>query len=70
MRKVFQLNDSDYASIGLIVTNLSEKTITKDWKDFYPESADVGADTFAKYLNKKYPHSDTQRFFVDAEINL
>lgn len=68
--KVFQLNDSDNESMGLIETDLPETTITKEWLPFYLESHDCGADTFAEHLNTKFPESTSRRFFVDAEITL
>ncbi len=67
--KIFQLNDSDNVSMGLLKTNLPEKTVTANWEPFYL-SGDDDVDTFADYLNTLFPKSKSERLFIDAEINL
>lgn len=62
--QLFQLLDADGDQVGLIWTDLQGERdyLEKDWKEF--ESDDAGADTFAEYLNTKYPNAHFEQVFV------
>lgn len=65
---IFQLNDPEAESLGLITTKAKSDEIEPIWKDYYENSDDPDVDKFCEMLLEEHGIV-AERTYIDFEIN-
>lgn len=63
---LYQLNDSDNESVGLIKSHETEAKIETLWQNWYLKADEIDCDLFVDYLQEK--GLDVERVYI-TEIN-
>ena len=66
MYDIFQLQDLDGESQGLLQTNMALDILTKEWSEYVNnyEAEDFGVEEFLDLMESKHPESLFERFFI------